>query len=105
MRISSLIILLACNTDNAKNSVDSGVINNNIDSDGDGFGATEDCNDSDPQISPQEEEICDGVDNNCDGKIATIPMDKHIQVLQSFVTRRTMTVTETSTMDSGLCIS
>jgi hypothetical protein len=69
MRFSSLILLFACNTSTSKNSVDTGTINATIDSDGDGFGATEDCNDSDPQVSPQQEEICDGIDNNCDGYI------------------------------------
>ena len=32
------------------------------------FGGT-DCDDADPQIGPHAEEVCDGVDNNCDGQI------------------------------------
>ena len=57
-----------------------------IDADADGFGDDEqpvsscspelglatiagDCNDSDPSISPIANEICDEVDNNCDGEI------------------------------------
>ena len=39
------------------------------DSDGDGFLASEDCNDADPAISPAAEERCDGQDNDCDGEI------------------------------------
>ena len=43
------------------------------DGDGDGYGPGcaegEDCDDSDPDISPDDDEICDGVDNNCDGEI------------------------------------
>jgi hypothetical protein len=57
------------------------------DNDGDGFGgigstetllcelqegyseSNDDCNDSDPTISPSSEEYCDDVDNNCDGEI------------------------------------
>ena len=40
------------------------------DSDGDGFYASEgDCNESDPYTSPDSPEICDGVDNNCDGMV------------------------------------
>ena len=39
------------------------------DMDGDGFNAEEDCNDNDATINPSLEEICDGIDNNCDGNI------------------------------------
>ncbi|MAA79172.1 MAG: hypothetical protein CL916_07910 [Deltaproteobacteria bacterium] len=38
------------------------------DLDGDGFFSDEDCDDSDPARNPNAEEICDGVDNNCDGQ-------------------------------------
>lgn len=38
------------------------------DADGDGVKASEDCNDNDPDISPEATEICDGRDNNCDGQ-------------------------------------
>ena len=40
-----------------------------VDADGDGFMDTEDCNDSDAAISPASVELCDGVDNDCDGDI------------------------------------
>jgi hypothetical protein len=39
------------------------------DADGDGFTADADCNDGDPLVSPDAEELCDGIDNNCDGDI------------------------------------
>ena len=38
-----------------------------IDEDGDGFSAAEDCDDGDPSIHPEAEEIWyDGIDQNCD---------------------------------------
>ena len=37
-----------------------------IDADGDGFNSDEDCNDNDPDINPETEEVSDLVDNNCD---------------------------------------
>ncbi len=42
-----------------------------VDRDGDGFcgGVSEDCDDSDTNIYPAAKEKCDGVDNDCDGKI------------------------------------
>ena len=39
-----------------------------IDEDGDGFEAADDCDDSDANVHPDAEEVCDdGVDNDCDG--------------------------------------
>ena len=40
------------------------------DVDGDGFYASEgDCNEADPYTYPESPEICDGIDNNCDGMV------------------------------------
>ena len=36
-----------------------------VDSDGDGYSADEDCDDEDSEVYPGAEEICDGIDNNC----------------------------------------
>ena len=39
------------------------------DNDGDGFYGDEDCNDGDASVGPGMVEVCDGVDNNCDGSV------------------------------------
>jgi hypothetical protein len=40
-----------------------------VDADGDGFGAECDCDDKDPAVNPGAAEVCDGVDNNCNGLV------------------------------------
>ncbi len=39
------------------------------DGDGDGFDLCHDCNDADPTQSPGAAEVCDAVDNDCDGRV------------------------------------
>ena len=52
-------------------SSDTAIVSNIIeaDEDGDGFVGAEDCDDSDPETHFGAEEVCDGLDNNCDGEI------------------------------------
>jgi hypothetical protein len=38
----------------------------NDDMDGDGYAAEDDCDDDDPDVHPDQPELCDGIDNNCD---------------------------------------
>lgn len=41
----------------------------NIDEDGDGVKILDDCNDKDADVNPNQKEVCDDKDNNCDKKI------------------------------------
>lgn len=40
-----------------------------VDKDGDGFFSDLDCDDDNPNVNPDAAEICDGIDNNCDGLV------------------------------------
>ena len=40
-----------------------------VDADGDSYAETVDCDDNDPTVYPNAEEICDGLDNDCDSAI------------------------------------
>ena len=39
------------------------------DADGDGFPACEDCNDAEAEVNSDADEVCDGIDNNCDSTV------------------------------------
>jgi hypothetical protein len=66
-RFAPLTLLLAC-TEEPKSVIepsDEGSIF--VDADGDGYLSDEDCDDGNSQINPSAPELCDGVDNDCDG--------------------------------------
>ena len=63
-----LLLLLACTTNSSKinePSIEGTLL---VDADGDGFLADEDCDDNDDLIHPSATELCDGLDNNCNGQ-------------------------------------
>ena len=46
-----------------------------MDGDGDGFTPNNgDCNDDDAMVHPEADEICDAIDNNCDGLLDEEPV-------------------------------
>ena len=62
--------LVACSTGQKTYIGDEGTIEDSIiDGDADGFLSNEDCDDTNPAVNPNQNEICDGLDNNCDGYI------------------------------------
>ena len=65
-----LLLVLACKDDGAE-VVDSEIPPSDsaapADLDGDGSPAGEDCDDERADVFPGAEELCDGVDNDCDG--------------------------------------
>ena len=65
--LTNLILISCANTTKPADDGTTTIIV--VDEDGDGFENIDDCNDNDSTIFPDATELCDGVDNNCDGQI------------------------------------
>ncbi|MCB9741860.1 MAG: hypothetical protein H6740_04600 [Alphaproteobacteria bacterium] len=67
-RLLLLALLLPACRD--KDLVDSdSTASGDVDADADGYSLSEDCDDENPDVNPGAEELCDGLDNNCDGAV------------------------------------
>ncbi|MFT5685135.1 MAG: hypothetical protein ACI8RZ_006084 [Myxococcota bacterium] len=78
MRTSPILIIMlatltaACRTNDKVEEddiVDTGGFTGVVDEDADGYDTSEDCDDANSVVNPGAAEICDGVDNNCDGVV------------------------------------
>jgi hypothetical protein len=65
--LCSILTISACDPPDSKPDDDTGTPL--VDLDGDGFDETVDCDDQDASIHPGAEELCDGVDNDCDSEV------------------------------------
>lgn len=65
-----LSLLLGCETEVKPADTDTAeVVATYVDADGDGYTEENDCDDNNADVNPQAEEICDDIDNDCNGEV------------------------------------
>ena len=78
--VLGILALISCDTDDGTKTetgqvttdsgdapIDTGNPNTQTDQDGDGF--SDDCDDNNPDVFPGATEFCDGLDNDCDNQV------------------------------------
>jgi len=65
------LLVFGCRSDTKDDGSSGGEVvdDDSEDLDGDGVSAAEDCDDGDASVAPGAPEVCDGVDNDCDGSV------------------------------------
>ena len=64
-----LLVMIGCDNPDKDYTYQEENVASDIDPDQDGYFGDEDCDETSPAIHNGASEICDGIDNNCDGEI------------------------------------